>query len=304
MAINNMKIGIVFPAFAMKFAGSLPAYQDEVDRLLPVASKLVPIDLKRFKEMTNGVIEDELQAHYFCYINSCAVSTILKNQDISTDYVAGYSMGLYATLFHSNVVSFENGLLLMDDIYKIALDSIDAIKYGMSVVVGLSYEDVQELIYANCENVDIIDVSNQHVINVTGVYDEVLSFMGIAAKRAINTKMLPITLPYHSKFMKKATEKIEKYLIEVDLKPPVFKIVSCVNQKILSTVQDIKDELYGNVNQRINWFKTMQKMLESDVSLLVECGMSKSLTQLAKFINGNYKMYNIYNLSKLPHNTN
>lgn len=213
-------------------------------------------------------------------------------------------MGLYGALFHSDVVSFENGLLLMHDIYNIALSSIDSTKFGMAVVVGLTYEDVDKLIDQNCDNVDIIDVSNEHVINVTGIYDEVVGFMDIVSERAMNTKMLPITLPYHSRFMKRATDKIGKYLMDVDIEPPLFSIVSCVNQKVLSTAQDIKDELYCNVSQRINWFKTMQKMLELNVNLFVECGMSKSLTQLAKFIDGNYKMYNITNLSKMPRNEN
>jgi [acyl-carrier-protein] S-malonyltransferase len=295
---SKKKIGFVFPAFAMKFVGSFSTYQDEVDKFLPSALKLVPIDLRRFEEMANGIIEDELQAHYFCYINSCVVSKILKGKKIGTDYVGGYSMGLYGGLYHSNVVSFEKGLLLMDDIYRIALDSIDEKKYGMGVIVGLTYESVEKLIHENCENVDIIDVSNELVINVTGIYDEVVKLVEIAGKQAINTKMLPITLPYHSRFMKDAVHKIRDHLTGVELEAPRFPIISCVNQKILSSVDDVKDELYCNVNQRINWFMTMKKMLELNTNLFVECGMSKSLTQLAKFVGGDFEIYDINKLSK------
>lgn len=280
----------------MRFAGSLPNYQEEVDKLLPSASELVHIDLKRFEEMANGVIEDELQAHYFCYINSCVVSKILKQRSFETDYVAGYSMGLYGGLFHAGVVNFESGLLLMHDIYNIALGSLDEKKYRMGVIVGLNSENVEKLISENCDNVDIIDISNEHVVNVTGVYDEVVSLIDMASKQAITTKMLPITLPYHSSFMKNATGEIGKYLKKVQVKDPQFGIVSCVNQKTLTTAQDVKDELYCNVNNRINWLKTMQKLLELKVEIFIECGTSKSLNQLAKFINGNYKIYHIDNL--------
>jgi len=41
-------------------------------------------------------------------------------------------------------------------------------------------------------------------------------------------------------------------------------------------------------------------MLDLEVTLFIECGMSKSLTQLAKFIDGNYKIYNVNNFSKIP----
>ena len=297
--MENKKIGFLFPAFAMKFTGSHSTYQDEVDHLISKASKCVPIDSSRFKEMSEGIIEDELQAHYFCYINSAAISTVMNQHNINPEYLAGYSMGLFAALFHSQAVSFEDGLLLMHNTYNIALNSIDDNRYGMGVTVGLTYEDVDNLIKSNRYDIDIIDISNEQVINVTGLYNEVVSFLEIASREAIQTKMLPITLPYHSRFMNKANDKVMEFLADVKIKSPAYKLVSCVNQNVLSTAQDIKDELLCNVSNRINWLKTMKKMLALDVTLFVECGMSKSLYQLAKFIDGDYEVYTINKLSKL-----
>jgi len=298
--MNNKKIGFIFPAFAMKFTGTLSMYQEEVDELSSLASRHVPIDSKRFAEMTAGVIEDELQAHYFCYINSGAVSTVMKKQNIIPEYVAGYSMGLFSALFHAGAVSFEEGLLLMHNTYNTALSCIDKKRYGMGVIVGLTYDSVDKLISDNSKDIEIIDISNKHVINVTGIYDDVISFLEIAGKTALSTKMLPITLPYHSKFTNTASDKIRGSLSDIDIKYPVCKIISCVNQKVLSSARDIKDELLINVSHSINWFKTMQKMLDLEVNLFIECGMSKSLTKLAKFIDGNYKIYNVNNFSKIP----
>ena len=302
--MNRRKVGFMFPAFAMKFTRAHPRYQEEMDRLLSVASKLVPIDLNRFKEMATGVIKDELQAHYFCYINSGVVSAILKRQNVIPDYLAGYSMGLFSALCRSQAVSFEEGLLLMHNYYNVALHSIDDKKYGVGITVGLTAEQVDHLIGEHCTNVDIIDVSNEHVINVSGFSDEVVGLLKIAAQQALQTKMLPITLPYHSRFMEKAKGEMKGFLRDVKLQPPAVPIVSCVNQKVLSTAEDIRDELYCNVSDKINWLKTMQRMLELGVNLFVECGMSKSLTQLAKFIDGEYTVLNINTLSKLSEDKN
>lgn len=298
--MKRNKIGFIFPAFAMKFTGELSQYQEYVDELSSRASRHVPISSKRFQEMTAGVIEDELQAHYFCYINCAAVSTVMKKKNIIPEYVAGYSMGLFPALFHAEAVSFEEGLLLMHNIYIRALNSMDEKRYGMGVIVGLTCDAVNRQISDNSKDIQIIDVSNEHVINVTGIYDDVVDFLKIAGKTALNAKMLPITLPYHSKFTNNATDKIVDYLKDVSIKDPVFRIVSCVNQQVLSSARDIKDELRINVSHTINWFKTMKKMLELEVNLFVECGMSKSLTQLARFIHGNYEIYNINDFSKIP----
>jgi [acyl-carrier-protein] S-malonyltransferase len=296
----NEKIGFLFPAFAMKFAGSHPRYRDEFEERLAAASKLVPIDLKCFGDLAVGTIEDELQAHYFCYLNNAVVSTILKERNIDADYSAGYSMGLYSALFHSQALSFDDGLLLMHNIYNVALNSIENKKYGMGVIVGLSCEHVDGMISEISEKVDMIDVSNDQVINVAGEFDEVVRVLEAAARKAFKTKMLPITLPYHSRFMGNAGAKIREFLAQVEISPPVCKIVSCVNQKVLSTSQDIREELCCNVSERMCWLKTMQKLLELGVTMFVECGMSKSLTQLAKVIDHDKKVYNINNLSKVP----
>jgi [acyl-carrier-protein] S-malonyltransferase len=293
------KIGFLFPAFAMKFVGSHPQYRVEFEERLASALKLVPIDLKRFGEMSVGNIEDELQAHYFCYLNNAVVSTILKRRNIDADYAAGYSMGIFSALFHSQAVSFEDGLLLVHNIDNVVLNSIGNKKYGMGVIVGLSCEHVESLISENSKNVDIIDVSNEQVINVAGEFDEVVKVLGVAGDKALKTKMLPITLPYHSRFMGDASEKIRECLAKVEIRPPVCKIVSCVNQEVLSTAEDIKEELCCNVSERISWFKTMKKLLGLGVTMFVECGMSKSLTQLAKFIDSDKKVYNITNFLKM-----
>lgn len=262
-----------------------------------LASKHVPVDLNRFREMEAGVIEDELQAHYFCYINNAVVSTVLKKNNVRPDYLAGYSMGLFPALFHAETVSFEDGLLLMHNTYNVALHSIDDKKYGMGVIVGMSCDEVEGLISESGADADVIDVSNETVINVTGAFDDLARLLELAAKTAFKTKMLPITLPYHSRFMGDASGRIREFLRDVKIDPPAFRIVSCVNQGVLSTAQDVKDELYCNVSERINWFKTMKKLDELGVGIFVECGMSKSLTQLAKFLD--CETYHINNLQAL-----
>ena len=170
----------------------------------------------------------------------------------------------------------------------------------MGVIVGLTYDTVSSLISDTSKDIEIIDISNEHVINVTGLYDDVMDLLEIAAKQALNTKMLPITLPYHSKFTNNASDMIGGVLSDIEIKPPICKIVSCVNQKVLSTEQDIRDELLINVSHSINWYKTMQKMIDLDVNLFIECGMSKSLTQLAKFIDGDYAILNVKSFKKIP----
>ncbi len=180
--MNNNKIGFVFPAFAMKFTGKLSLFQNEVNELSSLASRHVPIDSHRFEEMTEGVIEDELQAHYFCYINSGVVSTVMKKQNIVPDYLAGYSMGLFSALFHAGALSFEEGLLLMHNTYNTALGCINKQRYGMGVIVGLTYDTVASLISDNAKDIEIIDISNEHVIKTGPQHKNASDYSSVSFK--------------------------------------------------------------------------------------------------------------------------
>lgn len=294
--------GIVFPAFGMGYSVSFPEFQTDFEELLSRAAKIVPLDRTQFEKVAKGILEDNLQAHYVCYINSCLISRILKKKEIPSDYVAGYSMGIFATLFHAESLSFEDGLSLMHGGYKIASKIItDGERYGMGVVIGLSYGEVASFV-ETVSDVDIIDISNQYVTVLSGKRTPIETILAWAKEKgSLQCKMLPIELPYHSRFMKGTDEKIKQHIhIEkLSIHAPRYPVLSSVSQKILTTVEDVQEELLHNINQKMNWLMTMEKMLALGVNLFVECGGSENLSKIAKFIPGTFEFYHPKIFAKL-----
>ncbi|MFC2171213.1 ACP S-malonyltransferase [Acidobacteriota bacterium] len=295
----DSKIGFLFPAFGAGYDRGekelFPGYREELARLLPRASEVVEIDRESFESPAN-----DLQAHYVCYINSCVVSNALKSLNIVSDYVAPYSMGLFAALYHVSSYSFEDGLLLTHNICRFALEAVDGGVYGMGVIIGLPYEQVVELIAKNCTRVELADLSNEHVAIASGWKPELEKLMQIAAEKgSLHTGIMPVSLPYHSSFLKATEGRIREFLNGLDIKSPAHKIISCTDQKVLTTVDEVRREVTVNVSHNINWFLTMKKMLELGVNLFVECGASESLTKQAKFFKGDFKVYHPRRFKKL-----
>jgi [acyl-carrier-protein] S-malonyltransferase len=295
------KVGFVFPAFGMKYKKfaleKLDGYADYLDPLLQVASGIVQIDSERFKLASSSRAvsnsEDDFQKHYVCYINSCALSDFLKERGVVSNYVAGYSMGLFASLYHSGCVSFEHGLVLMHYVCKSAHEAFrNDGNFGMGVVMGLNYQEVKNLINKYCNGLEISDVTIESVIIASGKRSQLKTLFEVAeAEGSSHSRLLSVGLPYHSSMMNDAGEKIRAFLPHIEIKDPLYPIVSCVNQKVLFTAEDVKEEVAGNVVHNINWMKTMEKMLDLGVNIFIECGLSKDLCNLAKFFQGNFRAY-------------
>ncbi|MHC4175966.1 MAG: ACP S-malonyltransferase [Planctomycetota bacterium] len=296
----SKKVACLFPAFAMKYktrSRALPeGYQDEVARFLAEASAVVEIDMRKFERPNEFALDDELQnalqEHYVSYVNSCAVGSLLKQRKITCDYVAGYSMGLFAALCHSSAVSFHDGLRLMHNTCTFAHEAVESGQYGMGVVIGLTTDQVDALIAENCREVEVTDVCSPRVVITSGRRSDLTKLLEAAkTKGGLHAKLLPVSLPFHSSLLRLVEGRIRDFLGQVEVRRPACGIVSCVNQMMLTSEEDVKEEVAGNVSHPINWLETMRRLLALGVDVFVECGLSESLCNLARNIDGDYRIY-------------
>lgn len=293
------KIACIFPAFAMEYKSltrnCLPGYQDEMARLLAKAGNVVDIDMRKFETPSEFVLADgfqeNLQGHYVCYVDSCVVGRLLKKK-LPCDYVAGYSMGLFAAMCHASAVSFEDGLRLMHHTCTLAHEATQGGEYGMGVVVGLSIDEIRALIALHCPEVEIATVCAPRVTISSGRRSDLERLLQASeASGSLRTKLLPVCAPFHSPRLKAVEGRIEGLLKGIEVRSPACGIVSCVNQKVLSSEADVREEAITNVSHPIDWLKTMQQLLGLGVDVFVECGLSDRLCHLARNIEGDYQIY-------------
>jgi [acyl-carrier-protein] S-malonyltransferase len=280
-------IGFLFPAFGKGYLGlkpeRLPNYQKHFVRFMTSASKIIRIDEEQFNKARSGIIEDDLQAHYACYINSCILSDILKEQSIPTDYIGPFSMGLYAAVYHASAVTFEDGLFFMHHQLTSALDALKAERYAMASIVGFTRQQLEGVLANTGNEVGFADTIDDLVHVVAGKKSEVAEVIQIARDMGSpHTRVLPVRLPYHTKFMRAIQPRVLDLLDQIEIRTPTVPVISTVNQKTLTTAAEIRREMSWNILQRVNWSKTMHRMLELQVNLFVECGPSKDLFRLIR----------------------
>jgi [acyl-carrier-protein] S-malonyltransferase len=294
------KVAYLFPAFGMKYKDfsrqCLDGYGDEVAEFLAQASAVVELDMRKFERPGDFVLDDpfqnDLQEQYVCYVDSCAVGSLLKKRSIACDYVAGYSMGLFAALYHSSAVSFQDGLRLIHHTCTLAHEAVQDDKYGMGVVVGLTADELGALIAENCREVEVADVCGPRVVIASGRHRDLERLLEASvAEGSLHAKLLPVSIPFHASVLCRVEGRIREFLKRIEIRAPACGVVSCVNQKVLSSAEDVRQEAAANVWHPLNWFKTMSRLLELGVGVFVECGLSESLCNLARNLQGDYQIY-------------
>lgn len=301
--MNSPEIGFLFPVFVNEYIGTekhiVCNYSDDFDIFLKKASDTVDSSLLHFDINTNNFLSDELKIQYITYIFSCSISNILKKKNIMKGYTAGYSMGLYAALYHCNSISFEDGLMLIKNAFHFIKNSAGNNKFGMATIVGLDCNDIDNIISQNSKKVENICTNSPHNFVISGDYNEVNKILSIAKEEgALHVRLLPVTCPYHSKFTGNAANEFGNYIKEINISAPCSGIVSLIDQNIIKTTADVKNELVRNLNTRINWLKTMEKMINLNINTFIECGAGKALYKIGKFIEGDFKIYSINKLDE------
>jgi len=296
----SRQIAFLFPAFAMKYQdfsrACLEGLEAESAELLARARRLVDIDAGKFDNPAEFVLddplEDDLQDQYVCYIDGCAVGRLLKKRGIAGDYVAGYSMGLFAALRYCSAVSFEDGLRLLHHTCTCVHEAIEGGNYGMGVVVGLTPDEVAGLIAAHGLGVEVADICGPRAVIAAGRRPQVERLLDVCEEEGcLNAKLLPVSAPFHSSLLCSVESKVRSFLAEIEIRPARRGLVSCVDQKVLRAPQDVADEAAKNVSYPIHWFKTMNRLVELGTDVFLECGLSESLSNLARRIEGNYRIY-------------
>ncbi len=296
----SKKTAFLFPAFAMKYKGRArpcpDGLRDEVAGFLEKAAEVVEIDTAKFEgpdrpDCGDG-LKQNLHQQVACYVNSCAVGSLLKKKKVPCDYVAGYSMGLFAALSHSSAVSFQDGLRLMQRTCTFAYEAVESGQYGMCVVMGLTAEQVGTLIAENCRGTEVTDVCSPLVVIASGRRSDLEKLLQAAqANGSLHEKLLPVSLPFHSSLLSQVEGRIRDFLGQIEVRRPACGIVSGVNQKVLASEDDVREEVAGNVSHPINWLETMGRLLALGVDVFAECGLSDSLCNLARKIDGDYQIY-------------
>jgi [acyl-carrier-protein] S-malonyltransferase len=290
------KLALVFPAFANEYPPDakevLPGFEQRLKAKLSLTPKRIATCLEQFDFISNNFLEDEFKTQLITYSYSCTLSDMLKEGGVKADYLSGFSMGIYAALYHADSISYETGLTLISKAYLDSIQCLRSRQFTMGTTVGLSMDDVNGLIEQHNLPLEIINLNSTVTITVSGLFDDVSLLLEKAiGEGALKTRMLKVSVPYHTRYLAPVAETFSQHVRETEIHAPAIPVISQIDQSILHGPMAIGEELVKNLYHHLSFMHTHGKLLELGVRSFAECGPGRSLTRNSRFLEGEFRFY-------------
>ncbi len=216
--------------------------------------------------------------------------------------MAGHSLGEYSALVCSCAIGFSEAIRLVADRGAVMQDAVPEGTGSMAAVLGLDEKQVDEVCRraAQGQTVSAANYNSPGQIVIAGHREAVERAIELAkeagAKRSI---VLPVSVPSHCALMEKAADQFAARLNLVEFKQPGITILHNVDAASRQNVEAIKLALQQQLCQPVQWFRTIQEMVNKNVNTIIECGPGKVLSGLIKRIDRSLKVLPIYDPGSL-----
>jgi [acyl-carrier-protein] S-malonyltransferase len=294
--LSQKKLAFVFPPFASDYPDdpfiNLTGFDDCFRKFLSRAAEFADPDLIQFSLPSNNFLDDELKTQYISYIQACSLVSWFREKGVIPAYSSGYSMGIYAALYQSEVISFLDGLLLIRQAFKEIKKITGKKEFGMCAIIGLNLDDLEQLISKEKLNLKLAIQNSVCSFSISGASGDILRLTESAQKEgALSTRVLNVSVPYHCDFLKDTAGGFREFVNQIQFRSPKMPIVSLVDQELLLEEQSLKDEVVRNLFTSLNWYKTQLYLQELGINRFVECGSGKGIVKIARFIEGDAAFY-------------
>lgn len=249
-------------------------------------------------EGTKDELKDTKFAQPAIALFSVVLTKLLKEKGINPDFIAGHSLGEYSSLYAAGFLNEVDTLKLISARGKIMSEA--KIEGSMAAILGLSSNEVENI----CNNIDgVIEAVNYNEPKQTVVAGEkdvieksLEIFKEKGARRALP---LAVSGPFHSSLMKPVAEILKKEFENYSWNDAKTPIVANTTANILTSSNEIKNELYNQTFGPVKWVDTINKFSENGVTKIYEVGPGKVLAGLIKKINKEIEVVNIENVENI-----
>lgn len=212
------------------------------------------------------------------------------------DCVAGHSLGEYAALVASGVLTLAQAAPLVRFRAEAMQDAVPVGAGAMAAIIGLDAPKIIAVCARISGAIDQNGLNNGETVEAVNFNDPLQTVIAgskaavdraceelkaIGAKRAL---LLQVSAPFHCSLMKPAGVKLKSKLAETQFAVPQIPLINNIDVAIEAEAERIRDALYRQSFGPVRWVECIQAVRARGIRNIVECGPGKVLAGLCKRI--------------------
>ena len=280
------KTAFLFSGQGSQYAGmgvSLVEKYPELKAIFDEASAVLGFDL--FDKCANASEEElgrtVISQPAIMAVSLCAAEALRIN-GITAEAAAGHSLGEYAAMVYTGMISREDGFRLIKARSEAMQKAADNSCGSMYAIIGKTAEEIEKV----CEETEgyVIPVNyNSSVQTVIAGEDgpvkaaaDTLSGMGARAVK------LNVASAFHSKLMQPAADEFKPAAEKIEFRMPEITMMSNITGKALDNADNMAERLASHIVSPVRFTSELAELSAMGFDTFIECGPNKVLTGLVK----------------------
>ncbi len=203
--------------------------------------------------------------------------------------VAGHSMGELTALAAAGALDFADGLRLVRERGRLMKLAGERNPGGMAAVLKMDDAEVEKACREAGDQtgrpVQIANYNSPGQIVISGDQKALARAIELLQERG-GKRIIPlaVSIAAHSPLMATVTQEYRAAIEATPLRNPTVPVIANINARPLANVDEIRDELVGQLTWPVRWTASIQAMVAQGVTHFVEIGPKDVLSGLVKRI--------------------
>ena len=296
---------VIFPGQGSQIVGMGKEFYDKYDfvkKLFKSADEILQLPLsKLIIEGPKDELDLTVNTQPAIFLISYSIFNIVKNEfniDLNkAKYFAGHSLGEYSALCTAGYLNFEDTIRILKIRGEAMQNAVPKGEGGMIAVLGSTVEIVEKILNENEHEfkIQIANDNSEGQLVLSGKTNDIEKLMIVLKSNNIKNIKLPVSAPFHCALMNKATNIMSYEISKLNFQQTNIKLISNVTANEIRDVNELKDLLIKQIENRVRWREIIINMINAGVNQFLEIGPGKVLSGLVKRINKDVKINTINN---------
>lgn len=287
-----MSLAIIFNGQGAHYEGMGQDFADnfpEAKKVFNKAEQITGYPIRQWIAEDMTPLAQTQYAQVAIAATSLAIYNSIKDKLPVISHMAGLSLGEYTSLIASEMLSFEEGLSLLQKRGQLMTKHCEALRKEsdivMEAVMKIPLQEVRELIAevnGSEEKLYLANLNSSTQVTIAGTTEAVASFKALAKDRGYKRTMpLKVEGPFHTPYMAPVCAPFSDALKEVTFRETSIPVISNTNVEP-HTVEDIQGLLERHLVESVHWKETIDYLVDQGVDKIIQIGPGKTLANLLK----------------------